>query len=92
MWKVVLVEWNDSSTYSGWTSVENKKVMANTPDGMLCRTVGYLIEETDSYFLVSHTLTYTPDEITLASDTIQIPKGAVTFSKIFTEEFLRLAE
>jgi hypothetical protein len=54
--------------------------------------VGYLIEETDSYFLVSHTLTYTPDEITLASDTIQIPKGAVTFSKIFTEEFLRLAE
>lgn len=73
--KRVLVDWIDSQGYGGWRNVEDAIRQAQKPDEMPCQSVGYLVDETDTYLLIGQSLT--SDNVQV-SNTLQIPKLAIT--------------
>jgi hypothetical protein len=50
--RLILVTWLDSHSYEGWTAVKDLK-----PDGVTCRSVGWLISETEQTLTLAPHLT-----------------------------------
>ncbi len=59
----VRVKWTDAAGYHGWQSLDFR------PGPAPCETIGYLVERTDEYITVAHTMS---DEG--MADVVVIPK------------------
>lgn len=53
--KLVLVEWVDSSVCGGWDTLDG--IRSNSRKGQGCRSVGWVLEESDEYLSVVPHLT-----------------------------------
>ena len=70
--KAIAVEWNDITEQSGWHSQDEHKDMRP----LYCFSVGFLVDETDDYIVMSDTYGIGQDENRWGTVTI-IPKGCI---------------
>lgn len=74
-YKIIYVEWVDSSHNTGWQTAE----AALKEDHLLdCKTVGFLIKETDDHLTVAQSSAVDPDQV---DGVLTIPKVAITKRK-----------
>lgn len=64
--EIKTVKWSDSASYRGWRSEEEVKKLRP----LSCTTIGFLIDETDEFIVLSQTVADDGD----LSETIVIPK------------------
>lgn len=73
--KMIYVEWVDSSHSSGWVAAEDAIKLAGD---FKCRTVGFLLVETDEHLTVVQTHT---EDVKQVDGVMTIPKVAITKRK-----------
>ena len=69
--RLVEVFWRDSAFHRGWASLRTKREEATVS---ICRTAGYLIEETRDQVKVSHSCDVENESF---ADVIAIPREAI---------------
>jgi hypothetical protein len=74
--KRVYIEWYDSYTWDGWDKPE-EAIKLCTPL-MLCKTVGYILNEDKDHITICHT--YNPS---MVMGSLHIPKGCIKRLKRF---------
>jgi hypothetical protein len=73
--EMVYVEWIDSCTTSGWCGDEQ---IENAGNSLHCRTVGFLVKETDSAIVLALNNAYGDRVRCPFGDLMTIPKIAIT--------------
>ena len=73
---IIYVEWIDSTSLHGWNSPAEAKALKSDP----CRTVGFLLQETDDAvtLVMSHTSRDEENGRESMANAVVIPKFAVT--------------
>ncbi len=72
--KLVYLEWSDAFSERGWTHLDN----LSGPDVYICSTVGWLIGENATSWIISNTLSATGATI----DPLHIPKKWILKKKL----------
>lgn len=70
----VLVEWTDSYTITGWQMLQD---VIEIPIGGECRTVGYLLHETDDFMIIALSVDIQEGMVLKAGEVMFIPKVVV---------------
>lgn len=71
IYRVVRVHWNDTATYSGWTSLDEIKAIVEDKPVMI-ETVGWLIHQDEDQILVASSVSKFK-----ASEIIRIPSSCI---------------
>ena len=70
----ILVEWTDSHSIDGWQNLED--ILEIPIDGE-CRTVGYLLNETNDFMIIALNIDIQEGVVLKAGDIMFIPKAVV---------------
>jgi len=80
----VLVEWTDSYTITGWQMLAD---VIEIPTGGECRTVGYLLQETDDFMIIALNVDIQEGVVLKVGEVMFIPKAVVkTVTKLNKEK------
>jgi hypothetical protein len=76
--KLIMIEWVDISTISGWTDAETLNKTLQSDDADRFFTIGFLLEETKTLIRVAQTICYDENnKIARYADITKIYKGVI---------------